>query len=153
MPSWPWVRRIQRLYLGRILARLGDGAEVSPGVVFEFPGRVSVGNNVFINRGVIITARADVTIGDDVMIGPYSVINSGNHVYEDSSIPIREQGHRSSSIVIEPDVWIGAHATILEGCVIERGAVIAAGSVVVRSVAPYTVVGGIPASKLKKRGH
>ena len=67
MPSWPWVRRIQRLYLGRILARLGDGAEVSPGVVFEFPGRVSVGNNVFINRGVIITARAGVTIGDDVL--------------------------------------------------------------------------------------
>jgi acetyltransferase-like isoleucine patch superfamily enzyme len=54
-------------------------------------------------------------------------------------------------IVIENDVWIGYGATILSGVHVGNGAVIAAGSVVTRDVAPYLVVGGVPAKIIKTR--
>ena len=58
---------------------------------------------------------------------------------------------RQISIVIGNDVWIGARATILEGIRIGDGAVVAAGAVVTKDIAPYTIVGGVPARVIKYR--
>lgn len=54
-------------------------------------------------------------------------------------------------VVIEEDVWVGARAMILKGVRIGRGAIIAAGAVVTRSVPPYAVAGGVPARVIKFR--
>ena len=53
-------------------------------------------------------------------------------------------------VVVEDDVLIGANAVVLEGVRIGKGAVIAAGSVVVKDVEPYSVMAGVPAKLLKK---
>lgn len=53
--------------------------------------------------------------------------------------------------VIGHDVWIGANVVILDGVEIETGAIIAAGAVVTKNVAPYEIVGGVPAKVIKKR--
>lgn len=58
---------------------------------------------------------------------------------------------RKISVVIGSDVWIGADVIILSGVTIGDGAVIAAGAVVTRSVAPYSIVGGVPANEIGKR--
>ena len=55
------------------------------------------------------------------------------------------------AVVIGNDVWIGWGATIIAGVTIGDGAVVAAGAVVTKDVAPYTVVGGVPAKTIKKR--
>ena len=55
------------------------------------------------------------------------------------------------AVKIGSDVWIGSHVTILEGVEIGDGAIIAAGAVVTKDVEPYTVVGGVPAKKIKER--
>ena len=55
------------------------------------------------------------------------------------------------SIVIENDVWIGAGVMIMDGVKIGNGAIVAAGSVVVKDVEPYTIVGGVPAKIIKNR--
>lgn len=52
---------------------------------------------------------------------------------------------------VEDDVWIGAHSLILSGITLRRGTVVAAGSVVVKSTEPYSIVGGNPARLIKKR--
>ena len=104
-----------------------------------------------INRGVFITAPDKIIIGNDVLIGPYTVINSGNHNYSNPDISIREQGHIFKPIVIEDDVWIGANSSILAGVTIGKGAVVGAGAVVTKNVNPYTVVGGVPATFIKER--
>lgn len=54
-------------------------------------------------------------------------------------------------VVIENDVWIGSRATILDGVTIGNGAIVAAGSVVIKDVPPYSIVGGIPAKVIKYR--
>jgi acetyltransferase-like isoleucine patch superfamily enzyme len=57
----------------------------------------------------------------------------------------------SISTRLENDVWIGSHVLIIGGVTIGNGAIIAAGSVVTKNVAPYTVVGGVPARPIRKR--
>jgi acetyltransferase-like isoleucine patch superfamily enzyme len=53
-----------------------------------------------------------------------------------------------AAVAIEDDVWIGAGAIVLPGVIIGRGAIVAAGAVVTRSVDPFTIVGGVPATPI-----
>jgi chloramphenicol O-acetyltransferase type B len=53
--------------------------------------------------------------------------------------------------IVGNDVWIGARCTILDGVKVGNGAIVAAGSMVVRDVAPYSIVGGVPAKFIKNR--
>ena len=54
-------------------------------------------------------------------------------------------------IRIEDDVWIGSHSVILDGVNIGKGSVIAAGAIVDKNVAPYAIVGGVPARQIGNR--
>jgi phosphonate metabolism protein (transferase hexapeptide repeat family) len=58
---------------------------------------------------------------------------------------------RSNRVVIGHDVWIGHGATLLPGVTVGNGAVIGAGAVVSKDVAPYTIVGGVPAKPIRER--
>jgi maltose O-acetyltransferase len=59
----------------------------------------------------------------------------------------------SGDVLIEDNVWIASHTTILPGVKIEKGAVVATGAVVTKNVPKDTVVGGIPAKIIGKRNH
>lgn len=122
-----------------------------PNVCFNFPRRIRIGYNVFMNRNVNIVARDDITIGDNVMIGPNTVINSGSHKYENPNMLIRDQGHKKAPIIICNDVFIGGNVFVLPGITIGEGAVIGAGSIVTKNVEPNTVVVGNPARIIKRR--
>lgn len=120
------------------------------GVTLNFPKRIKIGYNLFLNRGVNIVARADIEIGDNVIIGPHTVINSGSHNYAGRDKLIRDQGHKKLPIVIQNNVFIGGNVFVLPGVTIGEGAVVGAGSVVTKSVEPYTVVAGVPAKVIKR---
>ena len=122
-----------------------------PNVCFNFPLRIKIGYNVFINRNVNIVARDDIIIGDNVMIGPNTVINSGTHIFTNKNELIRNQGHRKAPIIIEDDVFIGGNCFILPGVKIGEGSVVGAGSIVTKNVEPFTVVVGNPARIIKRR--
>ena len=113
--------------------------------VFHYPVNIFIGENVFINRLVTITAPAIVTIGDFALIGPGVVINSGNHRFTSLDLPIRKQGHELRPIHIGRDVWIGANVSVLAGVTIGDGAIIGAGAVVSKDIPPYAVAIGVPA--------
>ena len=118
-----------------------------------YDGEITIGNNCSFNNNVQIGASGGkVSIGSDVLIAFNVVIRAADHIYIDPEKLIREQGHRGGDITIEDDVWICSNTVITKGCTIGKGAVIAAGSVITKSVEPFTVVGGIPARELKKRG-
>ena len=73
-----------------------------------------------------------------------------NHAFQSRDIPIRHQGFLPSKggVICEDDVWIGANSTLLDGAHIEKGCIIAAGSVVNRRVPSYEIWGGVPARRI-----
>ena len=91
-------------------------------------------------------------IGDDVLISPGVIIASHQHSWRRLDVPMRDQPVRLAAVVIESDVWIGASATVLPGIRIGQGAVVAAGAVVSRDVAPFMMVAGNPAVPFRNRG-
>jgi acetyltransferase-like isoleucine patch superfamily enzyme/acyl carrier protein len=107
----------------------------------EEGGRIVIGNCVSISYGAAISSRLEVAIGDNVEIGPFSVImDSDYHVVGDRSaidepLPVR----------IEAGARLGARVTILRGSIIGAGAVVLGGSVVSGKIAAGAVVSGVPA--------
>lgn len=108
-------------------------------------GRLIVGRNARLN-GVHIDARELVQIGENVRIAPYTIILDSD--FHDTKDHFSDGA--SSPVIIERDVWIATRATILKGVTIGHGSVIAAGSVVTKSIPPKSVAGGVPARVIKK---
>jgi acetyltransferase-like isoleucine patch superfamily enzyme len=117
--------------------------------VVLWPTKLQIGQYSQINPGTAI--YGNVAIGKNVMIAPNCMIAGGNHNFRNVEVSMIFQGSNEKGIVIEDDVWIGANSVIVDGVKIGRGAVIAAGSVVVRDVDEYSVVAGVPAVKIKSR--
>lgn len=120
---------------------------------------VSLGNNVHLGlRTCIMSTRAEVKIGSDVMFGPGVTIITGDHrtdivgrtmysITNDEKKPENDE-----DVIIGNDVWIGANVTILKGVRIDDGCVIAAGSVVTKSTpAGGVIIGGVPAKVIGQR--
>ena len=128
-----------------------DKFYAAKGVIIYYPQNIKIGTYTRFNRNVFITAKDKIIIGNNVIIGPNVVINSGNHNYKSINVPIRFQGHTKKKIIIEDDVWIGANAVILAGVIIGTGSIIGAGAIVTHDVKPFSVVGGDPAKIIKYR--
>jgi len=111
---------------------------------------IRIGRDSLIGEYNILRGQGGITIGDRVYTAPNVQLLAVNHVYDDPTRPMIEQGITAEGIVVEDDVWIGAGAIITDGVHIGRGAVVAAGAVVTTDVSPHTVVGGIPARVLKQ---
>jgi acetyltransferase-like isoleucine patch superfamily enzyme len=109
---------------------------------------IEVGNNFYLNATCHLLG--EIKIGNNVLIGPQTIIWGRDHGMKKDDL-IYKQPHVNKKIVIGDDVWIGAHATILKGVNIGEGAVVAAGSLVVKDVPPYAIVGGVPAKIIKYR--
>ena len=138
-----------------LVARCGNvgiNLTIRRGVIILYPERLSLGDSVGISENVWMNAAGGITIGDGVLIGPNTVVHSANHRFEDSAIPIRQQGHDLNHTVIEDDVWIAAAVVVTPGARIGRGSVIGAGAVVVGDIPPYSVAMGVPARAKRERG-
>lgn len=68
-----------------------------------------------------------------------------------TGLPVTDAWNRRGDIMVGHDVWIGYEAVVLSGVTIGDGAIIGARALVTRDVPPYTVVGGVPATPIKKR--
>ena len=104
-----------------------------------------VGRRVFINAGCQFQDQGGIWIGDDVLVGPQTIIATLNH----ESDPADRASMWPKPVHIGDKVWIGARATILPGVTIGEGAIVGAGAVVTKNVPPRAVVAGVPAKVLK----
>ena len=104
----------------------------------------------FMTNDCMIQAR--VVLGRYVLLGPRVSIVGGDHQPNLPGVPNVFSGRPEIlETVIEDDAWIGHAAIIMQGVRIGRGAIVAAGAVVVRDVPPYEIHGGIPAKKISER--
>lgn len=111
-------------------------------------GDIAIGNNTRIGIGSVIIGP--VTVGNDVRFAQNVVCSGLNHGYQDVSMPIWRQPVSTAQITIGDESWIGSNSVIVAGVVIGKHCVVAAGSIVTRSVPDYCVVGGNPAQILKR---
>ena len=105
-----------------------------------------IGKRVFINAGCQFQDQGGITIGDDVLIGPQTIIATLNHDPD----PEKRGGMFAKPVVIGDKVWLGARVTICPGVTIGEGAIVGAGAVVTKDVPPRTVVAGVPAKVIKR---
>lgn len=132
--------------------QIGERCLVLPGaIVATYGGRIAIGDDVSLNPGVIVYGHGNVSIGAKTRISAQTMIIPQMHVFSDPRKPIMEQGLTMKGISIGSDVWIGAGAKILDGVTVGDGAILAAGCVVREDVAPYSIVGGVPARVLRMR--
>lgn len=133
--------------------RIGNGSSILPyAQVHSWGGFVDIAEGCSINAYTILYGTGGIRVGSGVRIAAQTVVVASSHRFDAPDVPIREQGITAEGIVIEDDVWIGAGCRILDGVRIGRGAVVAAGAVVTRSVAPLDIVGGVPAKVIGQRG-
>lgn len=131
---------------------LGKGAYIHDGVILDATGgTIRIGDRTVINPYCVLYGAGGLDVGQDVGIATHTVMIPANHGYTDMQIPIMKQPINKKGIRIADNVWIAAHCVILDGVQIGEGAIIAAGAVVTRDVAPEVIVAGVPARVLKHR--
>ena len=112
-----------------------------------------IGDSVYVGEDIIIIddlsdTQFNLTIGDRASISPR--VTFVLHTQPNESRIVPYVNSHKGSISVNSDAWIGTGAVILPNVTIGEGAVVGANSVVTKSVAPYTVVGGVPAHKIKE---
>jgi acetyltransferase-like isoleucine patch superfamily enzyme len=132
--------------IGKLAIIMCTGVIANKGVGLEIGDYSAVGAQSFLG------CQGGIKLGNNVIMGPGVRIFSENHNYKDTAVPIRLQGETRTGVVIEDDCWVGSGATILDGVTIGTGTLIAAGSVVVNDIPSFSIVAGVPAKLIKKRG-
>lgn len=129
---------------------IAQGSRIVGGENMEF------GNNIYIGPGAVLySTRAKLILGNHINFGPNVTVITGDHrtdvigkymkcISEEEKLP-----ENDLDVVIEDDVWVGTGAIILKGVTIGEGSVIAAGAIVAKDVAPYTIF--ISSEKQKRR--
>lgn len=133
------------LFLGRHVT-IAAGAILNP-----FGGSIEINDYSGINHYTVLYGHGGLTIGKYVRIAARCLFIPANHGTTCSELPMCTQPLTKKGITIGDDIWIGAHCVILDGVKIGSGAVVAAGSVVSKCVEPKTIVGGVPARKIRTR--
>lgn len=146
---WP----LKRMLIKRSLGKVGKNFRFGVTSRFDESKLIEVGDNVFMGMETVINTIVTVKIGNDVMFGPGVKILAGDHNMSEVGKKMREvkSGGRNIPVIIEDDVWIGANVTILKGVTIREGAVVGAGSVVTRSLPPYSICLGNPCKPIRLR--
>lgn len=131
----------------RLGVRIGQGGTILMGAEVHHARRIRIGSHSVINPHCYLDGRGGLEIGSNVNISPHVLLVAGSHDHGDGSHFIG----RVDPVKVEDYVWLCTRATVLPGVVVGRGAVVAAGAVVTKSVAPYSIVAGVPAKKIGER--
>jgi acetyltransferase-like isoleucine patch superfamily enzyme len=138
---------------------IGERSFIDSFVKIKFAGGlgdINIGDNVYVNSGVVIYSGNGVDIGSNTLIAANVILAATNHAFREKEKLIREQGFllrhaRGEGIFIGKDVWLGAGSVVLDGAVIEDGAVIGACSLVRGRVREYSVMAGNPLKQIGVR--
>lgn len=155
MPLTHWMLHFPEMgfkLAKRKFRSFGEGSSLRPGCYAVRTDCIDIGKRVAIRPMTIMMASefGSIRIGNDVLIGSGVHFYSANHRFDQHDQLIAAQGHiPSDDLVVEDDVWIGANAIILPGVRIGRHSVVAAGSVVTKSVDSNSLYAGVPARKIK----
>jgi len=151
LPRFTMCNRLKSFLLRFAGARVGKRVVYYSGVWISTGQNLILGDDVDVAKGVMITTKGGVEIGDRVLLGYGTKIFSSNHEIPPIGESYPVSGKKYARVIIEKDVWVGASAIILPGVRIGEGALVAAGAVVCNDIPPNAIVGGNPAKVIKFR--
>jgi len=140
-------------YLRRFVYRfwgikIGSGSSIHMHTSFYYPPNIKIGNDTIIGEKTVLDGRDKITIGDHVDMATEVMIYNAQHDLNDEKFKAI-----TAPVTIEDYVFVGPRAIILPGVTIKKGAVVAAGAVVTKDVAEFTIVGGVPAKEIGQRNN
>jgi maltose O-acetyltransferase len=127
----------------------GGNLQVARHVAINFTNRMEIGSDVLIATGCWLHAGGGIVLEDEVQLGPYAVLVTGDHTAMDGSY--RFGPSHLAPIHICQGAWVAAHATVTKGVLIGRGALLAANSVATHDIPPFAMAGGVPARLIQKK--
>jgi acetyltransferase-like isoleucine patch superfamily enzyme len=142
--------KVRRILAARVFRSCGEGVVIHHNALFSSGRNIELGDGVFINRDVMLDDRTDISIGSHTMIAAGALIETHGHAYDDVSQPIMHAGRTLAPVAIGPDCLIGFNVAIMSGITVGRRCIVAANSVVTKDVPDHTIVGGVPARKIKE---
>jgi maltose O-acetyltransferase len=140
------------MHLRNLILRGLYGLNLHPDAVlmgrFELrrPRRIQIGKGTVVGDRCELDGREGLSIGQNVNVSSEVKIYTLQHDYRLPGFP-----NIGGPVIVEDYAWLSTRCTILPGVTVGRGAVVAAGAVVTKDVAPLTVVGGIPATVIAQR--
>jgi acetyltransferase-like isoleucine patch superfamily enzyme len=134
-----------RMVIGRFV-HIGDGTSIRC-----HEGNLRIGDKVVFGRYDTVNCYLDVEIGATTIVADWAYISDFDHVFDDITVPIKDQGIVKRPVRIGPDVWIGTRVTVLRGAFVGQGSVLAAHAVITKDVPPYSVVAGVPGKVVRNR--
>lgn len=135
------------LHRAELLGLGGREIRVAPGAIIRVP-LSQIGSNVFI--GLYCYLNGNVTVGDNVLIGPRCSLTAGNHKFDPTTgwFSARTEPDGDDSIVIGAGSWLASNVTITGGVKLGRANLVCAGAVITKSTPDYAIMAGIPARQI-----
>jgi acetyltransferase-like isoleucine patch superfamily enzyme len=133
----------RRMLAPYLFARVGRNFKCFQHVEFSYGYQLEVGDDVVIHRHVLLDDRGGITLGDRVSVSDYANIYSHTHSIVD------QKDVTALRTVLEDDVRITYHATVLAGVHVGRNGMVGASAVATKDVRPYHVHVGIPAKSIR----
>ncbi|MBE7157031.1 MAG: acyltransferase [Rhodospirillales bacterium] len=143
---------------------VGEGSTIA-GELMVYPpvGKIVIGKNCYVGEGTRVWSMEKISLGSNVLISHnVNIIDNNSHEIDHRDRAVTNQrmmgpegvfadrsGIRAGPIFIMDDVWIGLNSIVLKGVQIGQGSIVAAGSVVTKSVPAYTLVAGNPARVIR----
>jgi acetyltransferase-like isoleucine patch superfamily enzyme len=135
--------RVRRVLAKHLFARVGRNFKCFHFVEFSYGYNLEVGDDCVVHRHVLLDDRGGITLGDRVSISDYANIYSHTHSIVD------QKDVTNVRTVLEDDVRITYHATVLAGVRVGRSGMVGAVAVATKNVRPYHVNVGIPAKSIR----
>ena len=135
--------RFRRMLAPHIFRRCGRNFKAFNYVEFSFGYNLEVGDDVVVHRYVLLDDRGGIVLGDRVSISDFANVYSHTHSIVD------QRNVTLAKTVLEDDVRVTYHATVLAGVVVGRNAMVGANAVATRNVRPFHVNVGIPAKSVR----
>ncbi|OGK10543.1 hypothetical protein A2767_04745 [Candidatus Roizmanbacteria bacterium RIFCSPHIGHO2_01_FULL_35_10] len=140
------VHHLRRFYYRLTGVTIGKGSSIHMGTRFYNPVNITIGQDTIIGEDAVLDGRDELIIGNHVAIATgVMLLNSQHEINDELFSP------STAPIIIEDYVFIGPRAIIQPGVRVGKGAIVAAGAVVVKDVPPFAIVGGVPAKIIGER--
>lgn len=150
LPDIPVIMRFRGFMYGLGMKHSGKDFQVAHDAIIKGLQNISVGNNCYIANGVVVLARVDVILEDQVQIALHSVIVSGNHTSINGSY--RYGKSDTERIRLCYGSWVAANSTVAKGAVLPSNSVLAANSFLNRAfTVTDSLYGGVPAQFIMQK--